>query len=160
MIFITLGSQKFQFNRLLKAMDDLVKRGVIKDEVFAQTGYSDYLPEHFGSESFLDRDEFMNHMKKSDVIVTHGGTGAIVTALKNNKRVMAMARLAEFNEHVDDHQVQIVEAFDKLNLIAKVESELEIESVLKTIFERSFENYVSNTENIISSIEVFILNLK
>ena len=44
MIFITLGSQKFQFNRLLKAVDELVAAGKIKDEVFAQIGYSDYKP--------------------------------------------------------------------------------------------------------------------
>ena len=36
MIFITLGSQKFQFNRLLKKVDDLIESGVIKEEVFAQ----------------------------------------------------------------------------------------------------------------------------
>ena len=42
MIFITLGSQKFQFNRLLKAVDDLIEHKKIQDEVFAQTGYSDY----------------------------------------------------------------------------------------------------------------------
>lgn len=42
MIFITLGSQKFQFNRLLKALDDLVEEGAIQEEVFAQIGYSDY----------------------------------------------------------------------------------------------------------------------
>ena len=43
MIFITLGSQKFQFNRLLKAVDDLN----IDDIIFAQTGYSDYQPQHY-----------------------------------------------------------------------------------------------------------------
>ena len=40
MIFITLGSQKFQFNRLLKAIDKLVEQGKIKEEVFAQIGIS------------------------------------------------------------------------------------------------------------------------
>lgn len=47
MIFITLGSQKFQFNRLLKAVDELVAAGKIKDEVFAQIGYSDYKPMNY-----------------------------------------------------------------------------------------------------------------
>ena len=46
MIFITLGSQKFQFNRLLKAVDDLVQRKIIKEDVFAQIGYSDYQPQN------------------------------------------------------------------------------------------------------------------
>ena len=39
-IFITLGSQKFQFNRLLKAVDELCERGTIEAaDVFAQIGY-------------------------------------------------------------------------------------------------------------------------
>lgn len=47
MIFITLGSQKFQFDRLLKAVDELIERGIIQDEVFAQTGYSTYVPNNY-----------------------------------------------------------------------------------------------------------------
>lgn len=47
MIFITLGSQKFQFNRLLQAVDQLIEKSVIEDEVFAQIGYSDYQPKHY-----------------------------------------------------------------------------------------------------------------
>lgn len=58
-IFITLGSQKFQFNRLLKAVDELCERGTIEAaDVFAQIGYSDYLPKNFNYKKFLDRDEF------------------------------------------------------------------------------------------------------
>ena len=53
MIFITLGSQKFQFNRLLKAVDDLVETGELSDEVFAQTGYSDYQPRNYKFKQFL-----------------------------------------------------------------------------------------------------------
>lgn len=47
-IFITLGSQKFQFNRLLIAVDKLCEKNIIcGDDVFAQTGYSDYVPRNF-----------------------------------------------------------------------------------------------------------------
>ena len=44
-IFITLGSQKFQFNRLLIAVDKLCEKKIIcGEDVFAQIGYSDYVP--------------------------------------------------------------------------------------------------------------------
>lgn len=47
-IFITLGSQKFQFNRLLKAVDELCENKEEKErEIFAQIGYSTYKPKHF-----------------------------------------------------------------------------------------------------------------
>ena len=60
MIFVTVGSQKFQFNRLLKAIDTLVKNNSITEEVFAQTGYSDYKPKYYKYREFLNRDEFAN----------------------------------------------------------------------------------------------------
>ena len=54
MIFVTLGSQKFQFNRLLKAIDGLE----VEEEIFAQIGYSDYIPVNYSYKTFLDRNEF------------------------------------------------------------------------------------------------------
>ena len=36
MIFVTVGSQKFQFNRLIKKVDQMVREGVIPGEVFMQ----------------------------------------------------------------------------------------------------------------------------
>lgn len=116
MIFITLGSQKFQFNRLLKALDDLVEEGAIQEEVFAQIGYSDYKPRNYEFKEFLDRDEFAEMEGKAEIVITHGGTGAIIGAVKKVK-VIAVPRLAKYGEHVDDHQLQLIEQFEKLNLI-------------------------------------------
>lgn len=58
MIFITLGSQKFQFDRLLKKVDRLIADGVIQEKVFAQIGASEYLPQSYTYERFLDRQRF------------------------------------------------------------------------------------------------------
>ena len=44
MIFVTVGTQKFPFNRLLKKVDQLARDGVITEEVFIQTGNGDYIP--------------------------------------------------------------------------------------------------------------------
>ena len=117
MIFITLGSQKFQFNRLLKEVDKLISDGVITDEVFAQKGYSDYQPENFEFKNFLDRDEFADIMKKSNLVITHGGTGAIIGAVKKGKKVIAVPRLAKYGEHVDDHQIQLIKQFEGMGII-------------------------------------------
>lgn len=96
MIFVTLGSQKFQFNRLLKEIDILVKEKIIKDDVFAQIGYSDYLPQNYQYKKFLNRDEFAEMEGKADVVITHGGTGAIIGAVKKGKKVIAFPRLAMY----------------------------------------------------------------
>lgn len=156
MIFVTLGSQKFQFNRLLKELDRLVEEKKINEEIFAQIGYSDYKPKNFEYKEFVDRDEFKEIMDKCDVVIAHGGTGAIITAVKKDKKVIAIPRLAMYGEHVDDHQIQLVDEFRELNLIYPVYDEKELEKAIGEIRNMEFERYVSNTENIIEDIEMFI----
>lgn len=156
LIFVTLGSQNFQFNRLLIEIDRLVEEGKITEEVFAQIGYSDYKPKNYCYKEFLDRDEFTDIMSKCKKVITHGGTGAIIGAVKKGKKVIAVPRLAKFGEHVDDHQLQIVEQFEKMNFIKYVNHEGELENLILNIDKASFENYKSNTLNIISSIEKFV----
>lgn len=156
MIFITLGSQKFQFNRLLKAVDNLIENGRITDVVFAQIGYSDYKPVRYRYKSFIDRDEFDIEMEKGDIIITHGGTGAIIGAVKKGKKVIAVPRLAKYGEHVDDHQLQIVEQFCHLNLISGCLNLDELGEVLKIVEKTEYKGYQSNTDTIINSIDKFI----
>lgn len=159
MIFITLGSQKFQFNRLLKAVDELVCAGKIDGEIFAQTGYSDYKPENYAFKPFVDRDEFKNYTDKCDIFITHGGTGAIIGAVKKEKKVIAVARLAKYGEHVDDHQLQILEQFKELGLIYSCDDCEELEEALEYVKTHDFKKYESNTQTIIDDIERFIKEL-
>jgi len=156
LIFITLGSQKFQFNRLLIEIDRLVEEKKINEEVFAQIGYSDYKPKNYKYKEFLDRDEFAEIMSRCNKVITHGGTGAIVGAVKRGKKVIAVPRLAKYGEHVDDHQLQIIEQFTEMNFILGVKEVDEIENKLMNLDEECFKDYVSNTENIIKSIENYL----
>lgn len=156
MIFITLGSQKFQFNRLLEAVDDLVEKGIIADKVFAQSGYSDYKPKNYEYKQFLDRDEFAECEANADIVITHGGTGAIIGAVKKGKKVIAVPRLAKYGEHVDDHQLQLIEQFKDQNLICGLNDCSEIEEGLKFVKNHEFNTYKSNTSTIIENIEKFI----
>ena len=156
MIFVTVGSQKFQFNRLLKAIDTLVKNNSITEEVFAQTGYSDYKPKYYKYREFLNRDEFANLEDQADIVITHGGTGAIVGAVKKGKKVVAVPRLKKYDEHVDDHQIQIITEFKKQNLIYSVVECNKLEDALKFVKSHNFNIYMSNTKKIEDSIEKFI----
>lgn len=156
MIFVTLGSQKFQFNRILREIDRLIEIGIIKEEVFAQIGYSDYEPKYFKFKKFLDRDEFIQTMDRCETVITHGGTGAIVGALKKDKKVIAVARLAKYEEHVDNHQLQLIEEFYDSNLIFGTSDCDKLEGFIKIIDNKVFNKYLSNTDNIIKSLESYI----
>lgn len=156
MIFVTVGSQKFQFNRLLKEVDKLIEEGAITEEVYAQTGYSDYKPKNYDFKEFLDRDEFAEVMKKCDKVITHGGTGAIIGAVKKGKKVIAVPRLKEFEEHVDNHQKQLLEQFNDLRLIIACYDENEIINAYYEINKFKCINYKSNTITIIKNLDEFI----
>lgn len=120
MIFVCLGTQIFQMNRLLKELDRLIALGEIQEPVFAQTGKSDYVPQHFGYKAFITPDEYQKSVDEADMIITHGGTGAIVKALKAGKQTIAVPRLYKYGEHENDHQLQIVDFFTDNGYILKV----------------------------------------
>lgn len=160
-IFITLGSQKFQFNRLLIAVDKLCEKDIIcGDDVFAQTGYSDYVPRNFSYNNFLDREEFSVEMGKADIVITHGGTGAIIGAVKKGKKVIAVPRRAKYGEHVDDHQLQLVGQFKELDLICECDDTNELADAIEKVKYTKYAVYKSNTEQILNSIEKYIKTLK
>ncbi|WP_242216870.1 PssE/Cps14G family polysaccharide biosynthesis glycosyltransferase [Bacillus cereus group sp. BfR-BA-01380] len=157
MIFVTVGSQKFQFNRLLKAIDHLVEVEKIKpDEVFAQIGYSTYEPRYYPYKKFLNKEEFLDLMEKSEIIVTHGGTGSIINGVKKEKKVIGVPRTVEYGEHVDNHQFEIIEQFTNSNLIYGISDVDELGNALEAVKCMEFRKYESNTNNIIGILETFL----
>ena len=160
MIFITLGSQKFQFNRFLKEIDKLIDDGVIEDEVFAQIGASEYIPRNYKYEYFLDRNRFAEIMNSCDTVITHGGTGVIIGAVKKGKRVIAVPRLAKYGEHVDDHQLQLLHQFDDLQLICACYEMNDLGECYKNLKTMQFRPYVSNTDVVIASIDEYLKSLE
>lgn len=111
MIFVCTGSRNYQFNRLIKEIDCLVKEEKIKERVFAQIGETDYIPQFFEYRKYIDADEYEVYQNYCDILITHGGTGSIVKALKKGKNVIAVPRLKKYGEHIDDHQLQIVQEY-------------------------------------------------
>ena len=160
MIFVTVGTQKFQFNRLLKEVDKLIEKNEITEEVFCQIGKSDYKPKNYEYKEFLDRDEYEDIMKRCDKVITHGGTAAIIGALKHGKKVIAVPRLKKFNEHVDDHQIEIIDELEKDGLILGVKNIDMLGKAISNIDKIKVREYISNTNNIIKEIENFIENLE
>ncbi|MEE1101396.1 MAG: PssE/Cps14G family polysaccharide biosynthesis glycosyltransferase [Agathobacter sp.] len=109
MILVTLGTQKFEMNRLVEAVDKLALE--IDEEIFIQKGNSTYVPQNCKYKDFVERNEFAKMIEKCSVLIAHAGVGSIMTGINANRPVIVVPRLAKYNEHVDDHQKQIAEAF-------------------------------------------------
>ena len=105
MIFLTVGNWHKGFDRLVKAVDELVESGVITEQVTAQTGYSSYRPSRLTTVAFCSPDDFVRNIKIARVIITHAGMGTIIQAVKLEKPAIVVPRKASLGEHLDDHQL-------------------------------------------------------
>ena len=111
MILITLGTQDKPFTRLLVEVDRQIELGNIKDKVVVQAGYTKYNSKNMEIFDLIDRDKFSELIASCDLLITHGGVGSILTGLKNKKKVIAVPRLSKYGEHMNDHQIQIIDHF-------------------------------------------------
>ena len=104
----------------------------------------------------FDRDGFAARMLEADSVITHAGTGAIIGAVKAGKKVIAVPRLSRYGEHVDDHQTQIIDQFNEMDLILGLSGVEQLEAALAELPTRQFKSYTSNTHRIIADIEAFL----
>lgn len=125
MIFVTVGSRKYPFNRLFKKLDELYENGILTEKIFAQIGTSSYKPKYYEYKDFVSPEEFTNSIMAADIVVTHGASGSIMKALNANKKVIAVTRLEKYGEHINDHQIQNNEAFSSNNYVLMADLELE-----------------------------------
>ena len=112
MIFVATGLHEHGFDRLVRAADHLVRDNQIAD-VFIQTGYSEYKPSYAAWKQAIDFTEFQDHLQRADIVVTHGGAGCIADAIELKKRIVVVPRLKRFNEHSNDHQLELAKALEE-----------------------------------------------
>lgn len=108
MIFVTVGTQPNGFLRCLKEVEELIDKYGITEEVVAQIGNTDFETNKYKTVRFTGENEFKEYIKNASVVITHAGSGAIFNSIKAGKKVIAMARLHDFNEMADNHQTELV----------------------------------------------------
>ncbi|TRZ36827.1 glycosyltransferase family 28 [Niallia circulans] len=156
MIFVTVGTQKFQFNRLFKELDKLKEEYEIKEEIIAQIGVSDYVPANYNYVKFVDGDTINRYMETCSLLITHSGTSSIIQGLRLNKKVLVVPRLAEFGEHVDNHQVEIAKTFEDAGYVEVVNDISNLGDKLQILEEKEYEEFSSDNTELLSSVREFI----
>ena len=159
MILVTLGTQDKKFYRILNEIERLIENGTIKDEVIVQAGFSsDYSSKYMKIFDLIPMDDFSKLISECDLLITHGGVGSIIDGLKNNKKVIAIPRLKKYNEHTNDHQIQIVNNFSRSGYILGLFDIYKLDKLI--IKSKNFipKKYTSNTKNMLKLVEELILN--
>ena len=108
MVFITLGTQGNQFQRCLKMVEELIDELHPKQEFVAQLGNTKYKSDKIKCLDFVPEAEFKEMIGKADIVITHAGSGALFSAIKQGKKAIAVARLHKYKEMANDHQTELV----------------------------------------------------
>ena len=153
LIFVTLGTQDKPFTRLLEALEKEIEKGNITDEVIVQAGSTKYKSKKMQLFDLISQETFSDYMQKADIIITHGGVGSIVTALNFEKKVIAAPRLAQFGEHVNDHQLQIIKCFEQKNYILPLYDFEKLNEVIEKSKTFIPSKFISNRDNFLKFIE-------
>lgn len=159
MTLIILGTQDKTFPRLLKAIEREMKKGNIKDKVIVQAGQTKYESKNMEIFDFIEMNKFNSLLKEADLVITHGGVGTILSAIRLNKKVIAVPRLKKYMEHENDHQIQIVKEFDKLGYIKACLNLKKLDKILEEIKDFKPKKYKSNNNRMIKIIENYIDNI-
>ena len=156
MIFVTVGTQDKEFKRLLENVDILIEKKVIKDEVIAQIGCTKFKSKNMKTYKYMSNKKIKKLINDSKYVICHGGVGTIIDSLNLNKKIIAVARLKKYGEHVNDHQLEIVKEFEKLGFI--LDGTNDLENAIKKLKDFKPKKYTSNNENFIKLIENYIDN--
>ena len=124
MVFVTVGSRPYPFDRLFRKLDELYEDGTLTEEMFAQTGAGGYQPRHYAFQDYISPEEFDRRIREADIVVSHGASGSIMKALNAGKKVIAVTRLEKYGEHINDHQIQNNEAFSMNGYVLMADPEL------------------------------------
>lgn len=130
LIFATVGAT-LPFDRLVDMVVDVKARGDIPEDLIIQTGIGGRVPRGVETVETLPFDRVQDLLRDASVVICHGGTGSLITALRQGCHVIAVPRLMEKGEHYDNHQAEITDAFVARGLISVANTPDELALALK-----------------------------
>lgn len=156
MILVLLGTQNNSFHRLLEELEKNIESGNIQDDVIVQAGFTKYETTKMKIFDMLPQEEFNNLIEKANLVITHGGVGSIMSAVKKGKKVIAVPRLKKYGEHVNDHQLEIIDTLKKQGIIIGINGVEELPQALKDVKNLEPSAIETSTNKIVQIIDDFI----
>jgi UDP-N-acetylglucosamine transferase subunit ALG13 len=152
MIFVTLGTHELPFNRLLNELEKID----IGDNVVIQCGNTDFKSSKYEVVKFLDKERFDYYMENSDLVICHGGVGSILQGLKYNKNMILAPRLSKYNEHNDDHQIEICNKFHKDHYAIIYNECDDLKQIILKVKKIKFKKYNFDNSKILNYISNYL----
>lgn len=155
LIFVILGTQDKEFPRLLEAVQKQINLGNIKkdERVVVQSGSTKFASEDMDIKDYIGVRKFEQLINEADLIICHAGVGTILTALKKNKKIIAAARLKKYGEHVNDHQLQILDNFKQSGYVLALDDFDKLDILLKQAEDFMPSEFKSNKKFFLKQLE-------
>ena len=129
LLFATVGAT-LPFERLVALVEHARDAGLIPETIVLQHGEGGRGIAGVRSVEGLPFDEVQDLLRRADLVVCHGGTGSLITALRAHCRVIAVPREFGRAEHYDDHQSEIAAALEERGLIQTAGTDREFGAAL------------------------------
>lgn len=156
-LFVILGTQKFPFTRLIKAVENLVITEVFnRNEVLVQSNFTEYKSDIIDIVTIIPLAEFDFILKNADIIITHAGVNSIITCMNYNKKFIVVPRLKKYGEHVDNHQTEISYVMKEKYDVLVLDDLDRLPDALCECRNHSCKKWYQNSDMLISSIKEFI----
>lgn len=158
MIFVTVGTDPHNFNRLIEYIESLKLEKVIKEQVILQYGYTPISQKVKGINyiDFCPSEKFRHYLKQADFIISHGGLGNILQAINLKKKVIVVPRIKKFNEHENDHQLEISEQLSLEKKVLLAQDKASLARSIKNI--KKFHPNLQKHKNLAQSLVLNFIN--
>ena len=160
MTLVLLGTQNNDFHRLLDEVERNIQNKNINDEVIVQSGFTKYNSNNMKIFDMTSKENLEKLVDEADLVITHAGIGSIEMALEKGKKVIAVPRCKEYGEHVNNHQKDIEEEFNKKGLLIGIDDVNKLGQAIKQS-EKFFPIKYENRDNsqMINLIQLYIENI-
>ena len=96
-----MGTRDEPFTRLIKGVEDLVKKGIIKEKVVMQVGHTKYSSDHVEIFDFCTPEKIDELILNAKYVITQESAGIGTQCLKHKTRFIVMPRDYQYGELPD-----------------------------------------------------------
>lgn len=139
------------FTRLVEALARFANSNP-NETIWVQAGPA-ALPASLSGGGYFSRREILEQLRKCDIVVCHGGSGTICDALAAGHTPIVVPRRHHLGEHVNDHQLEIVEALGRMGRVVGVHDVAKLsDAILAARRTRQRGNVVQELPPIVSTL--------
>lgn len=134
-VFVTVGTREEPFTRLIKAVEELVKKGVIKKEVTVQAGHTRYNSDHLEIFDFCAPEKIDELIMNAKYVITQESAGIGTKCLKYQTKFLVMPRDYKYGEldTKSDMNEDLHFKLEEMGYTKVVNNSLELEHAIRRI---------------------------